>query len=180
MDKKLTGIKANNSSISISFTYNDIRCRETVKVKPTKSSLKEMARKRDVIQYEIAMGQFDYLKHFPNSKKAQQLAGIQADNITLIQNENGIQQLIAKGKPARYEQILSTNEDKTHAHGETIIYNMLNDELTLIKNAGLKKQGNVFAGEKIVYLIKEQRVKADSTEQDRVRMVIQPKTDKEP
>jgi hypothetical protein len=38
MDSKLTGIKANNSSISISFTYNNIRCRETVKIKPTKSS----------------------------------------------------------------------------------------------------------------------------------------------
>jgi integrase len=88
MDNKLTGIKANNSSISISFTYNDIRCRETVKVKPTKSSLKEMVRKRDVIQYEIAMGQFDYLKHFPNSKKAQQLAGTQANNITIKQMIN--------------------------------------------------------------------------------------------
>jgi integrase len=88
MDNKLTGIKANNSSISISFTYNDIRCRETVKVKPTKSSLKEMVRKRDVIQYEIAMGQFDYLKHFPNSKKAQQLAGTQADNISIKQMIN--------------------------------------------------------------------------------------------
>ena len=64
MDNKLTGIKANNSSISISFTYNNVRCRETVKVKPTKSSLKEMARKRDAILYEIEFGQFDYLKHF--------------------------------------------------------------------------------------------------------------------
>ena len=105
---------------------------------------------------------------------------IQADKVTLIRNEKGMQQLIANGKPARYEQVLSTNEGKTHAYGETIIYNVMNDELTLIKNAGLKKQGNVFAGEKIVYLIKEQRVKADSTKQDRVRMVIQPKTDKEP
>lgn len=105
---------------------------------------------------------------------------IQADKVTLIRNENGMERLIANGTPARYEQVLSSNEDKTHAFGETIIYNVLNDELTLIKNAGLKKQGNVFEGEKIVYSIKEQRVKADSTQQDRVRMVIQPKTDKEP
>ncbi|MFT5760451.1 MAG: integrase [Alteromonadaceae bacterium] len=88
MDNKLTGIKANNSSISISFTYNDIRCRETVKVKPTKSSLKEMVRKRDAILYEIEFGKFDYLKHFPNSKKAQQLAGTQANNITIKQMIN--------------------------------------------------------------------------------------------
>ncbi|MGB1262494.1 MAG: tyrosine-type recombinase/integrase [Cognaticolwellia sp.] len=83
MDNKLTGIKANNSSITISFTYNDIRCRETVKVKPTKSALKEMARKRDAILYEIEFGQFDYLKHFPNSKTALSLAGNLAFNITI-------------------------------------------------------------------------------------------------
>ena len=64
MDNKLTGIKANNSSISISFTYNDVRCRETVKVKPTKSSLKEMVRKRDAILYEIEFGKFDYYYYY--------------------------------------------------------------------------------------------------------------------
>jgi len=83
MDSKLTGIKANNSSISISFTYNDVRYRETVKVKPTKSALKEMVRKRDAILYEIEFGQFDYLKHFPNSKKAKSLASTQAKRITI-------------------------------------------------------------------------------------------------
>tara|TARA_R110002012_G_C11668680_1_gene612840 strand:+ start:4229 stop:5314 length:1086 start_codon:yes stop_codon:yes gene_type:complete len=83
MDSKLTGIKANSSSISISFTYNDVRCRETVKVKPTKSALKEMVRKRDAILYEIEFGQFDYLKHFPNSKRAKSLASTQANRITI-------------------------------------------------------------------------------------------------
>lgn len=83
MDSKLIGITANNNSIQIAFTYNGIRCRETVKVKPTKSSLKEMARKRDVIQYEIQFGKFDYLKHFPNSKRAKLLTSTQANNITI-------------------------------------------------------------------------------------------------
>lgn len=83
MDSKLTGIKANNSSISLSFTYNDVRCRETVKIKPTKSALKEMARKREAILYEIEFGKFDYLKHFPNSKKAKSLASTQANTITI-------------------------------------------------------------------------------------------------
>lgn len=85
MDRKLTGITANKSSIQIAFTYNGMRCRETIKVKPTKTSLKEMARKRDAIRYEIDMGAFDYLKHFPNSNKAQELADSQACNITITQ-----------------------------------------------------------------------------------------------
>ena len=75
---------------------------------------------------------------------------------------------------------INKNEGKTLAYGETIIYNTKIDQLTLLVNAGLEKQGNVFSGEKIVYLIKEQRVKAESTEpQERIRMVIQPKKDKE-
>jgi integrase len=88
MDNKLTGITANNSSVQIAFTYNGKRCRETLKVKPTKSVLKEMVRKRDVVLYEIAMGQFDYLKHFPNSKTALTLAGSLACNITIKQMVN--------------------------------------------------------------------------------------------
>jgi integrase len=88
MDSKLTGIKANNSSITISFTYNNKRCRETVKVKPTKTALKEMVLKRDVIRYEISIGQFDYLKHFPTSKTALTIAGNQACNITIKQMMN--------------------------------------------------------------------------------------------
>ncbi|MCJ8295498.1 MAG: site-specific integrase [Colwellia sp.] len=83
MDSKLTGITANKSSIQIAFTYNGMRCRESLKIKPTKSSLKEMVRKRDVILYEIAMGKFDYLEHFPNSKKAQLLAGRTSCTLTV-------------------------------------------------------------------------------------------------
>jgi len=49
-----------------------------------------------------------------------------------------------------------------------------------LQNAGLEKQGNVFSGDKIVYLINEQKVKAESPQQDnRIRMVIQPNKDKE-
>ncbi len=49
MDSKLTGITANNSSIQIAFTYNGILCRETIKVKPTKSSLKQAQRNREAV-----------------------------------------------------------------------------------------------------------------------------------
>jgi integrase len=83
MDSKYIGITANNSSIQIAFTYNGKRCRETLKIKPTKYSLKEMEKKRDNILYQISNGQFDYLKHFPNSKTALALAGNQACNITI-------------------------------------------------------------------------------------------------
>lgn len=111
-----------------------------------------------------------------NVEMKQGSLSIQADRITLVRTELGLQKVIALGKPAHYEQVLSVAGGKTQAYGETIIYSTQNEELTLLVNAGLKKQGNLFSGEKIVYLIKEQRVKADSHSQDgRIHMVIQPK-----
>lgn len=111
-----------------------------------------------------------------NVKMQQGTLKIEADKLTINRNEQGLDKVIALGKPAKYEQILNDVDGKTHAYGETIIYDTPSQELTLLESAGLEKQGNVFAGDKIVYLIKEQRVKAESPQKDeRIRMVIQPK-----
>ena len=80
---KLTGIKANKSSIAIEFTYNNVRCRETIKCKPTKTRMLELSNKRQAIIYEISMGIFDYAKHFPNSKYATKLSNNKANAITI-------------------------------------------------------------------------------------------------
>jgi len=111
-----------------------------------------------------------------NVKMNQGTLRIEADKITITQNDDGLQKVVAEGKPARYEQVINPKQDKTHAFGETIIYETYKDQLTLLVNAGLTKQGNEFKGEKIVYLIEQQKVKAESPKQDeRIRMVIQPK-----
>ncbi len=117
-------------------------------------------------------GQLVYSGHV---EMIQGTLNIQADRITLIRNDDGLQQVIAEGKPARYEQTIVANEGTTHAYGDTIIFHAANEELTLLKNAGFKKQGNIFEGDKIVYLMKEQKIKADSPADERVHAVIQPK-----
>lgn len=70
MDRGQTGVRARNTSIVLDFTYMGQRCRETLKVKPTKTALKEASRKREAILYEIGMGKFEYARHFPTSKNA--------------------------------------------------------------------------------------------------------------
>jgi len=70
MDRGQTGVRPRANSIVLDFTYQGIRCRETLKIKPTRTTIKEASRKREAILYEIAMGNFDYGKHFPNSKNA--------------------------------------------------------------------------------------------------------------
>lgn len=111
-----------------------------------------------------------------NVKMKQGTLNIQADKIILTRNNDGLQKIKALGKPAHYEQVISLQEGKTQASGNTIIYHAASEELVLIDDAELEKQGNLFSGEKIVYLISEQRIKADS----QVIMVIQPKQDQEP
>lgn len=70
MDRRQTGIIVRGNSVQISFTYMGQRCRETIRVKPTETVLKEITRKREAILYAIDMGTFDYADHFPNSKNA--------------------------------------------------------------------------------------------------------------
>lgn len=71
MDGKFKGIGSRSpDSLYIDFVYNGKRYRETLPIKPTKTALKEMARKREAILHDISIGTFDYAKHFPTSKYA--------------------------------------------------------------------------------------------------------------
>ena len=74
MDRK-KGLRARSGSgIEIDFTYRGRRCRETLKLEPTKPNLLYAARKREAILYEIAQGTFNYAKHFPGSANARSLS----------------------------------------------------------------------------------------------------------
>lgn len=66
MDRK--GITTRGNSIQIDFYYHGKRCRESLKLEPTKQNLLHATRLKATIQHEITLGIFDYSKHFPNSK----------------------------------------------------------------------------------------------------------------
>ena len=70
MDRK-QGVRQRGKSIQIDFYYLGKRCRESLKLEPTKSNLAYAARFKSTILHEIALGTFSYAKHFPNSKNAQ-------------------------------------------------------------------------------------------------------------
>ena len=58
MKTKFTGVMANKNSIQISFQYDGIQRRETLRISPT------------LANYEIAFHTFNYARYFPNSKFA--------------------------------------------------------------------------------------------------------------
>jgi integrase len=69
------GVEIRGKSIRISFTYREMRCRETLKGwEVTKGNLKKAGHLRASILSEISLGTFDYLSRFPTSKKAQLFA----------------------------------------------------------------------------------------------------------
>jgi len=70
----MNGVRARGGAILIDFYYKGKRFRETLRIPPTTRNLKFAERKREAILHEIELGQFDYVKHFPNSRQAQELA----------------------------------------------------------------------------------------------------------
>ncbi|HOY69705.1 MAG TPA: site-specific integrase [Methylotenera sp.] len=82
MDRR-QGINPRGKSIQIDFYYLGKRCRETLKLEPTKRNLTFAKRLKSTIQHEIAIGTFDYSKHFPESNNA--LLGSKISNKTVSQ-----------------------------------------------------------------------------------------------
>lgn len=83
MDARQRGITIRGNSAQIAFTYQGIRCRETIPIPPTKAAQKELILKRQAILYEISIGKFDYSKHFPHSRKAQEFRKTRPDLYTI-------------------------------------------------------------------------------------------------
>lgn len=69
MDRR-QAVKPRGRSIQLDFYYLGIRCRESLKLEPTKANLLFAHNKYAAIQHEIAVGIFQYSKHFPDSKNA--------------------------------------------------------------------------------------------------------------
>lgn len=60
-------------SIRIRFSWSGKRRSEVLRMVPTRRNVQFAARKREAILHEIAMGTFDYAKHFPNSRQLRKL-----------------------------------------------------------------------------------------------------------
>lgn len=78
------GVKgASESSIEITFTYRNKRCRERIALKPTPANLKRAEQHRAAILHAIATNSFNYAATFPNSANALKFASKQGEVIKL-------------------------------------------------------------------------------------------------
>ncbi len=76
MGRRTGARTASGSSIEISFYYKGARCRERLKLKPTKANLRYAENLKGEIENAIAKGTFDYAETFPNSTKAKIFAKV--------------------------------------------------------------------------------------------------------
>jgi len=83
---------SSKSSIEIDFYYKGVRCKERIKKEPTPRNLAWAERFKASIELAIAEGSFNYITHFPGSKKAQLFAHQPGDILLLnIYLENWLQ-----------------------------------------------------------------------------------------
>lgn len=68
--RREAGIEERGSSIRIVFQWRGMRCRETLKIEPTKTNKQYAAGLLAEIKRKIQIGTFNYADYFPNSAKA--------------------------------------------------------------------------------------------------------------
>ncbi len=112
-----------------------------------------------------------------NVQMAQGSMRIDADKIIIYNNKDKVTKIIARGKPAQYQQQPSEDVGKVIAKAHTIEYRIDQESLRLIKEASLQQEGTSLSGTRIEYDVRKSVVKAsgNQNQQERVRMVIPPK-----
>ncbi|MDD2770354.1 MAG: tyrosine-type recombinase/integrase [Methylococcus sp.] len=130
MDRGQKGITIRGNSAQIAFTYQGIRCRETIPLPPTKAAQKELVRMRQAILYEIKMGTFDYGKHFPHSKKAKALRKTCPDHYTIGE---GLKDWLQRGQGKWQRSTIRDYESVIFHHLIPEFGNLPISELTAIR-----------------------------------------------
>ncbi|WP_419812643.1 lipopolysaccharide transport periplasmic protein LptA [Bacterioplanoides sp.] len=119
---------------------------------------------------------------------------IESDRLMILRNGEVVEQAVAEGNPATYQQQIQADQQLTTASGQRIDYFATRKEVQIQGNAELHQEGNQFSGEKITYDITNERVLASSAEPQetvdpqtgeaekpqRIKVVIQPEKKPEP
>ncbi|MER0215700.1 MAG: site-specific integrase [Nitrosomonas sp.] len=130
MDARQRGITIRGNSAQIAFTYQGVRCRETIPIPPTKAAQKELALKRQAILYEISIGTFDYSKHFPYSKKAKEFRKNRPDRYTI---REGLIDWLQRAQSRCQPSTLRDYESAIYHHLIPTFGDLTIEELTALK-----------------------------------------------
>ena len=105
---------------------------------------------------------------------------VTADTVVLNSDKDELTYMVATGKPATYNQQLTSSEDIVDAKASQIHFDVQKDTVILDGNGSLKQKGGSITGEHIEYDIKAEHVKALAAESGsadnskRITVVIPP------
>ncbi len=128
----------------------------------------------DNAQIDETSGQIQYRG---NVQLIQGTLKVEADSLTIDVKNEKVVKITARGSsrsgPSHYEQKLKQNESKVLANADTIVYHTKDDFIELIGNAHLSQNNNKFSGDTINYDIEAGKVKASSTTNAPVKMILE-------
>jgi lipopolysaccharide export system protein LptA len=100
---------------------------------------------------------------------------IQADSLVANLNKNRqIQQITAKGRPAKFQQQISAEKGIARGEGQTIVYNSETGIITMTGKAYLFQDGASFRGNTLRYSISAGDIEASGGSQGRIQIIIPP------
>lgn len=124
-----------------------------------------------------ATGNNEKTEYFGNVVMTQGSMKIQGEHVVINSENRKVTTIVAKGKPASFEQQSNLEAQPVKAQASTIRYHLKNETITLLEQASIKRQdGSLVSGEEINYDIAAERVNASGgdTEDTRVNMVFMP------
>ncbi len=109
---------------------------------------------------------------------------ISAERVTIRSTDDEVSEIVATGSPAKMHQKPAVDREPVYARARNIQYDVKGEVLTLLEKATVTQEGSTVTGERIVYYIKEQRVKASAgsaaSGQPRVETIIPPRRNSAP
>jgi lipopolysaccharide export system protein LptA len=104
---------------------------------------------------------------------------IEADLVRVMSlPENDAKSYLAIGKPAKFQQTLDDGKP-VFLEAEEIRYEPLTQTVTISGNAKVSQEGSVVKGDKIIYNIATEKLKAESVSDEAVTTILQPKKSNE-
>jgi len=103
--------KVSASSYEISFQLNGVRCREKIKLPPSKINLEHVINLRGEILNQIERGTFDYADYFPKSPRAKTLSKIPGRSITI---ESALENWLGRARTEVQKSTYTTYRKDVH------------------------------------------------------------------
>jgi lipopolysaccharide export system protein LptA len=104
---------------------------------------------------------------------------ISASSVTIRESGDAVSEILATGDPAKMRQKPAEDREPVYAKARSIQYDVTGEVLTLVDDASVTQEGTTVTGDRIVYYIEEQRVKAsgggNAAGKERVKVVIPPR-----